>query len=99
MSEMRTRILLGSAVALLVSGVAMTYRSQTVAASPQAAPSQQAPPQAPQASPQQSPAPQTGAQGRGPRASEGAGSTIFGNYCENCHGKLDSALAPELLKK
>ena len=99
MSEMRTRILLGSAVALLMSGVAMTYRSRTAAASPQAAPSQQAAAQAPQASAQQSPAPQTGAQGRGPRASEGAGSTIFGNYCENCHGKLDSAPAPELLKK
>ena len=99
MSEMRTRILLGSAVALLMSGVAMTYRSRTAAASPQAAPSQQAAAQAPQASAQQSPAPQTGAQGRGPRASEGAGSTIFGNYCENCHGKLDYAPAPELLKK
>ncbi|HKV02202.1 MAG TPA: PQQ-binding-like beta-propeller repeat protein, partial [Ktedonobacteraceae bacterium] len=99
MSEVRTRILLGSAAALLMSGVAMTYRSRTAAASPQAAPSQQAAAQAPQASAQQPPVPQTGTQGRGPRASEGAGSTIFGNYCENCHGKLDSAPAPELLKK
>src|SRR2546423_8398495 len=33
------------------------------------------------------------------RASEGAGSTIFGNNCENCHGKLDSAPPPEMLKK
>jgi polyvinyl alcohol dehydrogenase (cytochrome) len=92
MSEMRNRILLGFAVVLAVSGLAMTYvRSQTAAASPQAA--------APQSSAQQSAAPQPMAPGRGPRLSEGAGSTIFGNYCENCHGKLDSAPAPALLKK
>lgn len=33
------------------------------------------------------------------RASEGDGSTIFGNYCENCHGKLDSAPTPAMLKQ
>jgi polyvinyl alcohol dehydrogenase (cytochrome) len=32
---------------------------------------------------------------------EGAGSTIFGNYCENCHGnpKVDSAPSPAVLKQ
>ena len=35
------------------------------------------------------------------RVTEGAGSTIFGNYCESCHGnpKVDSAPAPAMLKK
>jgi len=35
------------------------------------------------------------------RASEGDGSTIFGNYCENCHGnpKVDSAPSPAVLKQ
>src|SRR5205823_4953777 len=33
------------------------------------------------------------------RGNEGAGSTIFGNTCENCHGKLDSAPPPAMLKK
>ncbi|HXJ38427.1 MAG TPA: PQQ-binding-like beta-propeller repeat protein, partial [Bryobacteraceae bacterium] len=35
------------------------------------------------------------------RVTEGAGSTIFGNYCENCHGnpKVDSAPIPALLKQ
>jgi polyvinyl alcohol dehydrogenase (cytochrome) len=94
MSEMRNRILLGFAVVLLVAGLAMTYRSRTAAAAPQAPAVQtsQSPAQPPTAQ-------QTGTPGRGPRASEGAGSTIFGNYCENCHGKLDSAPDPALLKK
>src|SRR2546423_989428 len=35
------------------------------------------------------------------RVSEGDGSTIFGNFCENCHGnpKVDSAPAPAILKQ
>src|ERR1051326_8440264 len=33
------------------------------------------------------------------RASEGDGSTIFGNNCENCHGKLDTAPPPAMLKQ
>src|SRR5689334_10388235 len=35
------------------------------------------------------------------RVAGGAGSTIFGNYCENCHGnpKVDSAPAPAMLKQ
>ena len=35
------------------------------------------------------------------RMTEGAGSTIFGNYCENCHGnpKVDSAPPPAILKQ
>jgi polyvinyl alcohol dehydrogenase (cytochrome) len=35
------------------------------------------------------------------RVTEGAGSTIFGNYCESCHGnpKVDSAPAPAILKQ
>ena len=33
------------------------------------------------------------------RGNEGAGSTIFGNTCEGCHGKLDSAPPPAMLKK
>src|SRR5271169_26564 len=35
------------------------------------------------------------------RATEGAGSTIFGNYCETCHGnpKVASAPAPAILKQ
>jgi Cytochrome C oxidase, cbb3-type, subunit III len=30
---------------------------------------------------------------------EGAGSTIFGNCCESCHGKVEAAPAPAILKK
>ena len=41
----------------------------------------------------QTPAVQPIAQVRG---NEGAGSTIFGNSCEGCHGKLDSAPPPAL---
>jgi len=35
------------------------------------------------------------------RASEGDGSTIFGNFCKNCHGnpKVDSAPPPAVLKQ
>ena len=33
------------------------------------------------------------------RGNEGAGSTIFGNTCEGCHGRLDSAPPPAMLKK
>jgi polyvinyl alcohol dehydrogenase (cytochrome) len=33
------------------------------------------------------------------RASEGDGSTIFGNYCENCHGKVEEAPQPATLKQ
>jgi polyvinyl alcohol dehydrogenase (cytochrome) len=33
------------------------------------------------------------------RASEGDGSTIFGNNCENCHGKLETAPTPAMLKQ
>lgn len=32
-------------------------------------------------------------------ATEGAGSTIFGNYCESCHGKVEAAPTPAMLKK
>jgi polyvinyl alcohol dehydrogenase (cytochrome) len=44
---------------------------------------------------------QTGGQPLPVRLSEGAGSTIFGNFCENCHGnpKVDSAPAPSVLKQ
>jgi len=94
MTRMQTRIALGFGLALILSGVAMTYAES----SPQAA----APSPVPQSSAQQgggaTPAATAPTQ---PvvRMSEGAGSTIFGNYCENCHGKLDSAPAPALLKK
>jgi polyvinyl alcohol dehydrogenase (cytochrome) len=33
------------------------------------------------------------------QVTEGAGSTIFGNACGKCHGKLDEAPPPEMLKK
>jgi len=33
------------------------------------------------------------------RITEGAGSTIFGNACGSCHGKLEEAPKPEILKK
>src|SRR5258708_3495236 len=33
------------------------------------------------------------------RGTEGAGSTIFGNACETCHGKVEEAPRPEMLKK
>src|SRR3954462_7939339 len=33
------------------------------------------------------------------RVTEGAGSTIFGNACETCHGKVEEAPRPEMLKK
>src|SRR5215212_3002429 len=44
----------------------------------------------------QQPPPQTIVQVRG---NEGAGSTIFGNTCQGCHGKLESAPPPAMLKK
>src|SRR3569832_1451477 len=31
--------------------------------------------------------------------SEGPGSTIFGNTCEQCHGKIESAHSTAILKK
>jgi len=42
-------------------------------------------------------APGTVASPRG--QSEGPGSTIFGNQCEQCHGKIESAPTPATLKK
>src|SRR3954447_25915793 len=33
------------------------------------------------------------------RGDEGAGSTIFGNACGGCHGKLEAAPPPAMLKK
>src|SRR5215475_9664019 len=33
------------------------------------------------------------------RGNEGAGSTIFGNSCGGCHGKLEAAPPPAMLKK
>jgi polyvinyl alcohol dehydrogenase (cytochrome) len=39
---------------------------------------------------------QTAASPRG--QSEGPGSTIFGNYCEQCHGKVEGAPTPATLK-
>src|SRR4249919_851233 len=33
------------------------------------------------------------------RGNEGAGSTIFGNACGGCHGKLEGAPPPAMLKK
>jgi polyvinyl alcohol dehydrogenase (cytochrome) len=96
MSGMQTRIVFGSAVALIVVGLTITHvQAQATAAPPQAvsqAPQAQAP------TPQQGAAPAAAPQA-GIRASEGAGSTIFGNACENCHGKLESAPSPALLKK
>src|ERR1700691_5684832 len=94
MIDMRLRIVLGFAVVLAVSGLATTLCSGVVAAPRQATAAQ-----LPQSSAQQPAAQQPAAPARGPRPSEGAGSTIFGNYCENCHGKLDSAPPPALLKK
>jgi polyvinyl alcohol dehydrogenase (cytochrome) len=51
--------------------------------------------QQPSASPASPAAPQRPVQ----RASEGAGSTIFGNTCMSCHGKVEHAPPPEMLKK
>src|SRR6185436_2361078 len=45
---------------------------------------------------QQQAAPQPLVQVRG---NEGAGSTIFGNACGGCHGKLEGAPPPAMLKK
>src|SRR6266404_9521458 len=45
---------------------------------------------------QQQPAPQPLVQVRG---NEGAGSTIFGDSCGGCHGKLEAAPPPAMLKK
>jgi hypothetical protein len=42
-------------------------------------------------------APEAAASPRG--QSEGPGSTIFGNTCEQCHGKIESAPSPATLKK
>ena len=33
------------------------------------------------------------------RVSEGDGSTLFGNYCATCHGKMETAPAPAMLRK
>src|SRR4051794_25415807 len=33
------------------------------------------------------------------RASEGDGSTLFGNNCAGCHGKMETAPAPAMLRK
>src|SRR5437588_2849527 len=33
------------------------------------------------------------------RGNEGAGSTIFGDACGGCHGKLEAAPSPAMLKK
>src|SRR5207247_5925873 len=46
--------------------------------------------------PAQQPPPQPLTQVRG---NEGAGSTIFGNSCGGCHGKLEAAPPPAMLKK
>jgi polyvinyl alcohol dehydrogenase (cytochrome) len=46
--------------------------------------------------PQGSPPP---ASPRGRGTTEGAGSTIFGNYCESCHGKVEAAPTPATLKR
>ncbi|HEY4050164.1 MAG TPA: PQQ-binding-like beta-propeller repeat protein [Acidobacteriaceae bacterium] len=55
------------------------------------------------AQPQQQPGlPQGSASSASPRGrgtTEGAGSTIFGNYCETCHGKVEAAPTPATLKK
>ena len=52
----------------------------------------------PQAPSQSSPQPMNPQARRG--FTEGAGSTIFGNYCESCHGnpKVEAAPAPAMLK-
>lgn len=91
MSNIRTRILLSSVAAFIVAGLGMTYVRVSRAASE--------PPQA-QQSPTLAPAPPQGAGDRNAvHETEGAGSTIFGNSCESCHGKIESAPAPALLKK
>src|SRR5215475_6254807 len=33
------------------------------------------------------------------RGNEGAGSTIFGNACGGCHGKIETAPSPAMLKR
>src|SRR5262249_28054017 len=33
------------------------------------------------------------------RASEGDGSTLFGNNCAGCHGKIETAPPPAMLRK
>jgi polyvinyl alcohol dehydrogenase (cytochrome) len=87
MKIIRAALILGSAGLLMAPGVAMMYKQQgqQQGAGPQA--TQQ--PGLPQGSPP------AGVHG----TTEGAGSTIFGNYCENCHGRVDSAPAPAMLKK
>lgn len=94
MTKMPTRPLVSSVVVLVALGIAITYaHSQGSSAT-----------QAQQTSPPQPPA-QQGAEPQGTPASpqrfggEGAGSTIFGNTCENCHGKVESAPTPALMKK
>ena len=44
-------------------------------------------------------APPQGASAPPRGTTEGAGSTIFGNYCESCHGKVEAAPTPAMLKK
>src|SRR5215510_6002293 len=54
------------------------------------------------ASAQQQPPAQPAAQSQAlvqVRGNEGAGSTIFGNACGGCHGKIESAPSPAMLKK
>lgn len=87
MSRVRAQILISSIVMLTALALAMAYKPSMQQASAQQSPAHQQP------SVQQRAL--QGARGD----TEGAGSTIFGNYCENCHGKVESATSPAVMKK
>jgi polyvinyl alcohol dehydrogenase (cytochrome) len=96
--KVRAPILSICVVAVIVLGLAMVYKPSVQQASALRSQTQQSPAQ-------QQPLVQQGGQLQGfssARSSgdtEGAGSTIFGNNCESCHGKVESAISPALMKK
>lgn len=97
MKIIRAALIVGSAGLLMAPGVAMMYKQQ---GRPQGAGQQTGQQQGAGQQTTQQPGLPQGSPPAGVRGTtEGAGSTIFGNYCENCHGRVDSAPAPAVLKK
>lgn len=88
MKMMRSVFVSATVGVIVASGLAMAYEQQ----------GQQQPTAAPP--PGLAAAPAGGQAAAGARGTtEGAGSTIFGNYCEQCHGKIETAPSPAMMKK
>ena len=93
MREKHTYTPLSSVLVLAALGFSMAFQHFTVRVSAAQQPPNQQPSAQQGAVPQN--APPAGVRG----TTEGAGSTIFGNYCENCHGKIETAISPASMKK